>query len=412
MANAPNTPASGPTPAGAQRDSAIDLALATIEKQFGKGSIMRLSKDGKLPAGDVSVIPTGALPLDIALGIGGLPRGRIVEIYGPESSGKTTLTLHVIAEAQKRGGVCAFIDAEHALDVSYARKIGVKTDDLLVSQPDFGEQALEICDTLVRSGAIDVIVIDSVAALTPKAELEGEMGDSHVGLQARLMSQALRKLTGSVARSRTMVVFINQLRMKIGVMFGSPETTTGGNALKFYSSIRLDIRRIGAIKEGEQVVGNRTRVKVVKNKLAPPFREVEFDITYGEGVSREGAIIDLGVDSKVVEKAGAWLSYHGDRIGQGRENAKKFLKENPDICIKMEAEILAKHNITVAAGGSQAAVAAAAVTAAADEKAGKSSAVPVAAAPAKGGSPMKVVAPPEDGKAKSKAPPPKAAGSK
>jgi|JI10StandDraft_1071094.scaffolds.fasta_scaffold08180_3 recombination protein RecA len=412
MANAPNTPASGPTPAGAQRDSAIDLALATIEKQFGKGSIMRLSKDGKLPAGDVSVIPTGALPLDIALGIGGLPRGRIVEIYGPESSGKTTLTLHVIAEAQKRGGVCAFIDAEHALDVSYARKIGVKTDDLLVSQPDFGEQALEICDTLVRSGAIDVIVIDSVAALTPKAELEGEMGDSHVGLQARLMSQALRKLTGSVARSRTMVVFINQLRMKIGVMFGSPETTTGGNALKFYSSIRLDIRRIGAIKEGEQVVGNRTRVKVVKNKLAPPFREVEFDITYGEGVSREGAIIDLGVDSKVVEKAGAWLSYHGDRIGQGRENAKKFLKENPDICIKMEAEILAKHNITVAAGGSQAAVAAAAVTAAADEKAGKSSAVPVAAAPAKGGPPMKVVAPPEDDKAKSKAPPPKAAGSK
>ena len=412
MANAPNTPASGPTPAGAQRDSAIDLALATIEKQFGKGSIMRLSKDGKLPAGDVSVIPTGALPLDIALGIGGLPRGRIVEIYGPESSGKTTLTLHVIAEAQKRGGVCAFIDAEHALDVSYARKIGVKTDDLLVSQPDFGEQALEICDTLVRSGAIDVIVIDSVAALTPKAELEGEMGDSHVGLQARLMSQALRKLTGSVARSRAMVIFINQLRMKIGVMFGSPETTTGGNALKFYSSIRLDIRRIGAIKEGEQVVGNRTRVKVVKNKLAPPFREVEFDITYGEGVSREGAIIDLGVDSKVVEKAGAWLSYHGDRIGQGRENAKKFLKENPDICIKMEAEILAKHNITVAAGGSQAAVAAAAVTAAADEKAGKSSAVPVAAAPAKGGPPMKVVAPPEDDKAKSKAPPPKAAGSK
>jgi recombination protein RecA len=340
MANVPT-----PTTSVSQRDSAIDLALATIEKQFGKGSIMRLSKDGKLSTGDISVIPTGALPLDIALGIGGLPRGRIVEIYGPESSGKTTLTLHAIAEAQRRGGVCAFIDAEHALDIGYARKIGVRTDDLLVSQPDFGEQALEICDTLVRSGAIDIIVVDSVAALTPKAELEGEMGDSHVGLQARLMSQALRKLTGSVARSRTMVIFINQLRMKIGVMFGSPETTTGGNALKFYSSIRLDIRRIGAIKEGEQVVGNRTRVKVVKNKLAPPFREVEFDITYGEGVSREGAIIDLGVEDKVIEKSGAWLSYKGDRIGQGRENAKKFLRENADICTKIEAEILVKHNI-------------------------------------------------------------------
>ncbi len=340
MANVPTT-----TPPVSQRDSAIDLALATIEKQFGKGSIMRLSKDGKLSTGDVSVIPTGALPLDIALGIGGLPRGRIVEIYGPESSGKTTLTLHAIAEAQRRGGVCAFIDAEHALDIGYARKIGVRTDDLLVSQPDFGEQALEICDTLVRSGAIDIIVVDSVAALTPKAELEGEMGDSHVGLQARLMSQALRKLTGSVARSRTMVIFINQLRMKIGVMFGSPETTTGGNALKFYASIRLDIRRIGAIKEGEQVVGNRTRVKVVKNKLAPPFREVEFDITYGEGVSKEGCIVDLGVETKVVEKAGAWLSYKGDRIGQGRENAKKFLRENADICMKIEAEILAKSNI-------------------------------------------------------------------
>jgi len=342
MANAPTTP-----PAQSQRDSAIDLALATIEKQFGKGSIMRLSKDGKLPAGDVSVIPTGSLPLDIALGIGGLPRGRIVEIYGPESSGKTTLTLHAIAEAQRRGGVCAFIDAEHALDVGYARKIGVRTDDLLVSQPDFGEQALEICDTLVRSGAIDVIVVDSVAALTPKAELEGEMGDSHVGLQARLMSQALRKLTGSVARSRSMVIFINQLRMKIGVMFGSPETTTGGNALKFYASIRLDIRRIGAIKEGEQVVGNRTRVKVVKNKMAPPFREVEFDITYGEGISREGCVIDLGVEDKVIEKAGAWLSYKGDRIGQGRENAKKFLKDNPDVYARIEQEILSKHNIVI-----------------------------------------------------------------
>ncbi|MCY0987290.1 recombinase RecA [Nannocystis sp. ILAH1] len=342
MATTPPT-----TPAPSQRDSAIELALQTIEKQFGKGSIMRL-KDGKMPSGEVGVISTGAVPLDIALGIGGLPRGRIVEIYGPESSGKTTLTLHVVAEAQRRGGVCAFIDAEHALDVSYARKIGVRTEDLLVSQPDFGEQALEICETLVRSGAIDVIVVDSVAALTPKAELEGEMGDSHVGLQARLMSQALRKLTGAVARSRTMVIFINQLRMKIGVMFGSPETTTGGNALKFYSSIRLDIRRIGAIKEGEQVVGNRTRVKVVKNKLAPPFREVEFDITYGEGVSREGAVIDMGVEAKVVEKAGAWLSYRGERIGQGRENAKKFLKENPDIFNKIEAEILAKHGITPA----------------------------------------------------------------
>ena len=341
MATTPTTP----TPTN-QRDSAIELALQTIEKQFGKGSIMRL-KDGKLPQGDVSVIPTGAVPLDIALGIGGLPRGRIVEIYGPESSGKTTMTLHVIAEAQRRGGVCAFIDAEHALDVSYARKIGVRTDELLVSQPDFGEQALEICETLVRSGAIDVIVVDSVAALTPKAELEGEMGDSHVGLQARLMSQALRKLTASVARSRTMVIFINQLRMKIGVMFGSPETTTGGNALKFYASIRLDIRRIGAIKEGEQVVGNRTRVKVVKNKLAPPFREVEFDITYGEGVSREGAVIDMGVEAKVIEKAGAWLSYRGERIGQGRENAKKFLKENPDVFNRIEAEILKASGITV-----------------------------------------------------------------
>ncbi|PCC73071.1 RecA protein [Nannocystis exedens] len=342
MATTPPT-----TPAPSQRDSAIELALQTIEKQFGKGSIMRL-KDGKMPSGEVGVISTGAVPLDIALGIGGLPRGRIIEIYGPESSGKTTLTLHVVAEAQRRGGVCAFIDAEHALDVSYARKIGVRTEDLLVSQPDFGEQALEICETLVRSGAIDVIVVDSVAALTPKAELEGEMGDSHVGLQARLMSQALRKLTGSVARSRTMVIFINQLRMKIGVMFGSPETTTGGNALKFYSSIRLDIRRIGAIKEGEQVVGNRTRVKVVKNKLAPPFREVEFDITYGEGVSREGAVIDMGVEAKVIEKAGAWLSYRGERIGQGRENAKKFLKDNADIFNKIEAEILAKHGITPA----------------------------------------------------------------
>ena len=328
-----------------QRDSAIGLALATIEKQFGKGSIMRLTADGQLPMGDISVIPTGSLGLDIALGVGGLPRGRIVEIYGPESSGKTTLALHAVAEAQARGGVCAFIDAEHALDVGYARKIGVKTDDLLVSQPDYGEQALEICDMLVRSGAIDIIVVDSVAALTPKAELEGEMGDSHVGLQARLMSQALRKLTGSVARSRTIVVFINQLRMKIGVMFGSPETTTGGNALKFYSSVRLDIRRIGAIKQADVVVGNRTRVKVVKNKMAPPFREVEFDITYGEGVSREGTLVDLGVDNNVVDKAGAWLSYKSERIGQGRENAKAFLKEHKDIAAAIEAEILAKHGL-------------------------------------------------------------------
>ncbi len=338
-------PTSSQSSSTAQRDSAIDLTLATIEKQFGKGSIMRMSKDGTLATGDVSVIPTGSVSLDVALGIGGLPRGRIVEIYGPESSGKTTLSLHVIAEAQKRGGVCAFIDAEHALDIGYARKIGVRTDDLLVSQPDFGEQALEICDMLVRSGALDVIVIDSVAALTPKAELEGDMGDSHVGLQARLMSQALRKLTASVARSRTLVVFINQLRMKIGVMFGSPETTTGGNALKFYASVRLDIRRIGAIKNGDQVVGNRTRVKVVKNKMAPPFREVEFDITYGEGISREGTLIDMGVDAGVIDKAGAWLSYKKDRIGQGRENAKAFLKENPEILEKIEAEVLAKYGL-------------------------------------------------------------------
>jgi recombination protein RecA len=328
-----------------QREAAITLALATIEKQFGKGSIMRLSIDGKLPAGDVQCVPTGCLGLDIATGIGGFPRGRIIEIYGPESSGKTTLALHAVAEAQKLGGVCAFIDAEHALDVTYARKLGVRTDDLLVSQPDFGEQALEICDMLVRSGAVDIIVIDSVAALTPKAELEGDMGDSHVGLQARLMSQALRKLTGSISRSRTIVIFINQLRMKIGVMFGSPETTTGGNALKFYASMRLDIRRIGAIKSNQEVVGNRTRVKVVKNKLAPPFREVEFDITYGEGVSRAGMLIDLGVDNNVIDKSGAWLSYKGERIGQGRENAKQFLGEHPEIAARIEAEVLQKHGI-------------------------------------------------------------------
>ena len=335
-----------------KRNAAIDLALATIEKQFGKGSIMRLDADGKLPSSDVPVVPTGCLGLDIALGIGGLPRGRVVEIYGPESSGKTTLTLHVLAEAQRQGGVCAFIDAEHALDVGYARRIGVKTEDLLISQPDYGEQALEICDMLIRSGAIDVIVIDSVAALTPKAELEGEMGDSHVGLQARLMSQALRKLTASVSRGKTMVVFINQLRSKIGVMFGSPETTTGGNALKFYSSVRMDIRRIGKIKQGDKVTGSRTRVKVVKNKMAAPFREVEFDINYGMadskqvGISREGMLIDLGVEARVIDKAGAWLSYKGDRIGQGRENAKNFLFENRDIYEAIEAEVLAKHGLT------------------------------------------------------------------
>ncbi|KIG14592.1 RecA protein [Enhygromyxa salina] len=339
-----------------KRTAAIDLALATIEKQFGKGSIMRLDAEGKLPGSDVPVVPTGCLGLDIALGIGGLPRGRVVEIYGPESSGKTTLTLHVLAEAQRQGGVCAFIDAEHALDVGYARRIGVKTEDLLISQPDYGEQALEICDMLVRSGAIDVIVVDSVAALTPKAELEGDMGDSHVGLQARLMSQALRKLTGSVSRGRTLVVFINQLRSKIGVMFGSPETTTGGNALKFYASVRMDIRRIGKIKQGDKVTGNRTRVKVVKNKMAAPFREVEFDINFPDpsnpqqgnqvGISREGMLIDLGVEDRVIDKAGAWLSYKGDRIGQGRENAKQFLHDNPDMFGRIEAEVLTKHGLS------------------------------------------------------------------
>ncbi|HEY5934040.1 MAG TPA: recombinase RecA [Kofleriaceae bacterium] len=325
------------------RDKAIDLALGAIDKQFGKGAIMRLGKD---PIDrEIHVVPTGSLGLDIALGIGGLPRGRVVEIYGPESSGKTTLTLHIVAEAQKRGGVCAFIDAEHALDVGYAKKLGVKTDELLVSQPDYGEQALEIADMLVRSNAIDVIVIDSVAALTPKAELEGEMGDMQVGLQARLMSKALRKLTAVISKSRTMVIFINQIRMKIGVMFGSPETTTGGNALKFYSSVRLDIRRIGAIKKDEDVVGNRTRVKVVKNKMAPPFKEVEFDILYGHGISREGDLVDLGSEANIVEKSGAWFSYGGERIGQGRENAKQFLVEHPDVYNAIEAKVLAHHSV-------------------------------------------------------------------
>jgi recombination protein RecA len=319
------------------KSKALDAALSQIERNFGKGSIMRLGKNDK--SMDIDTVSTGSLGLDIALGIGGLPRGRVVEIYGPESSGKTTLALHCLAEAQKKGGICAFIDAEHALDPVYARKLGVNVDDLLISQPDTGEQALEIADTLVRSGAVDVLVIDSVAALVPRAELEGEMGDSQPGLQARLMSQALRKLTASINRSNTMVIFINQIRMKIGVMYGSPETTTGGHALKFYASVRLDIRRIGAIKERDEVVGNQTRVKVVKNKLAPPFKQVEFDIMYGEGISKMGEIIDLGVKAGVVEKSGAWFSYDSQRIGQGRENAKVFLKSNPDIAGKIEAMV-------------------------------------------------------------------------
>ncbi|MDB5533780.1 MAG: recA [Hyphomicrobiales bacterium] len=319
------------------KTKALDAALSQIERAFGKGSIMRMGKNQ--PAVEIETVPTGSLGLDIALGVGGLPRGRVIEIYGPESSGKTTLTLHVIAEAQKNGGVCAFVDAEHALDPIYARKLGVQLDDLLISQPDTGEQALEITDTLVRSGAIDVLVIDSVAALTPRAEIEGEMGDVQPGLQARLMSQALRKLTGSISRSKTMVIFINQIRMKIGVMYGSPETTTGGNALKFYASVRLDIRRIGAIKDRDEVTGNQTRVKVVKNKVAPPFKQVEFDIMYGEGISKVGELVDLGVKAGVVEKSGAWFSYDSQRLGQGRENAKTFLKENPEVANKIEAAI-------------------------------------------------------------------------
>ncbi|MEM7695737.1 MAG: recombinase RecA [Pseudomonadota bacterium] len=315
---------------------ALTAAIANIERQFGKGSIMKLGAGQQI---EVETVPTGSLGLDIALGIGGLPKGRIVEIYGPESSGKTTLALHTVAEAQKKGGICAFVDAEHALDPIYARKLGVNVDDLLISQPDAGEQALEITDTLVRSGAVDVLVVDSVAALTPRAELEGEMGDQLPGLQARLMSQALRKLTGSISRSHCMVIFINQIRMKIGVMFGSPETTTGGNALKFYSSVRLDIRRIGGIKDRDEVVGNQTRVKVVKNKLAPPFREVEFDIMYGEGVSKLGELLDLGVKAGIVEKSGAWFSYDSQRLGQGRENSKQFLRTNPDVADAIERGI-------------------------------------------------------------------------
>ncbi|MEP0054647.1 MAG: recombinase RecA [Nitratireductor sp.] len=319
------------------KSKALDAALSQIERAFGKGSIMRLGRNEQVV--EIETVSTGSLGLDIALGVGGLPKGRIIEIYGPESSGKTTLALHTVAEAQRKGGICAFVDAEHALDPVYARKLGVDLENLLISQPDTGEQALEICDTLVRSGAIDVLVIDSVAALTPRAEIEGEMGDSLPGLQARLMSQALRKLTASINRSHTMVIFINQIRMKIGVMFGSPETTTGGNALKFYSSVRLDIRRIGSIKDRDEVVGNQTRVKVVKNKLAPPFKQVEFDIMYGEGISKTGELVDLGVKAGIVEKSGAWFSFDSQRLGQGRENAKLFLKENPEVATRIELAV-------------------------------------------------------------------------
>ena len=326
------------------KQKALDTALSQIERAFGKGSIMKLGESGKVV--ETEVIPTGSLALDVALGIGGLPRGRVVEIYGPESSGKTTLALHVLAEAQRRGGACAFIDAEHALDPIYAGKLGVNTDELLISQPDTGEQALEIADTLVRSGAVDALVVDSVAALVPRAELEGEMGDVHVGLQARLMSQALRKLTSSIAKSRCTLIFINQIRMKIGVMYGSPETTTGGNALKFYASIRLDIRRIGAIKDRDEIVGNHTRVKVVKNKLAPPFKTVEFDIMYGVGISKVGELLDLGATGGVIEKSGSWYSYNDQRIGQGRENAKQFLIDNPDIAASIENAVRSQAGLT------------------------------------------------------------------
>lgn len=325
------------------RERAVELAITQIEKQFGKGSIMRLGGDEIIS--DVPAIPTGALSLDIALGVGGVPRGRVVEIFGPESGGKTTLALHIVSEAQKMGGLAAFIDAEHALDVAYARKIGVNTDDLLISQPDTGEQALEIAEVLVRSGALDILVVDSVAALVPRSELEGDMGDAQMGLQARLMSQALRKLTGSIGRSKTTVIFINQLRMKIGVFFGNPETTTGGNALKFYSTMRLDIRKTTAIKQGQDVIGNRVRVKVVKNKVAPPFREAEFDVIFGEGISREGDVLDLAVDNGIVEKAGAWYSYNGERLGQGRENTKILLKENDDLFLQIEHGVREKFNL-------------------------------------------------------------------
>jgi recombination protein RecA len=331
------TKTAGTSALSAEKAKALQAALAQIEKQFGKGSIMRLG-DGEAIE-DIQVVSTGSLGLDIALGVGGLPRGRVIEIYGPESSGKTTLTLQVVAEMQKQGGVCAFIDAEHALDVQYAQKLGVNLSDLLISQPDTGEQALEIVDALVRSGSVDLIIVDSVAALTPKAELEGEMGDALPGLQARLMSQALRKLTATIKKTNCMVIFINQIRMKIGVMFGSPETTTGGNALKFYASVRLDIRRVGSIKKGEEVIGSETKVKVVKNKVSPPFKTAEFDILYGEGISREGEIIDLGVNTRVIEKSGAWYAYNGEKIGQGKDNAREFLRENPDLAIEIENKV-------------------------------------------------------------------------
>ncbi|MFE2754714.1 recombinase RecA [Actinosynnema sp. NPDC059335] len=329
-------------PQAPDRDKALELALAQIDKQFGKGSVMRLGEEGRAP---IEVIPTGAIALDVALGIGGLPRGRVIEIYGPESSGKTTVALHSVANAQRNGGIAAFIDAEHALDPDYARKLGVDTDALLVSQPDTGEQALEIADMLVRSGALDILVIDSVAALVPRAEIEGEMGDNHVGLQARLMSQALRKITGALSASNTTAIFINQLREKIGVMFGSPETTTGGKALKFYASVRLDVRRIETLKDGGEPVGNRTRVKVVKNKVAPPFKQAEFDILYGVGISREGSLIDMGVDQGILRKSGAWYTYEGDQLGQGKENARKFLRENPDVANEIEKRIKDKLGI-------------------------------------------------------------------
>jgi recombination protein RecA len=368
-----------------QKSKALELAIANVHKEFGEGAIMRL-KDGEKIGGEVAVVPSGSLGLDVALGIGGYPRGRIIEIYGPESSGKTTLTLHAIASVQRRGGVAAFIDAEHALDVTYARKLGVKTDELLISQPDYGEQALEIADMLVRSGAVDMVVVDSVAALVPKAEIEGDMGDSHVGLQARLMSQALRKVTGSVARSQCLMFFTNQIRMKIGVMFGSPETTTGGNALKFYASVRLDVRRIGAIKEAGPpgkdmtVVGNRTRVKVVKNKLAAPFREVEFDILYGQGVSRSGEVIDMAADANIVQKSGAWFSFDGERIGQGRDNARTYLEQHPDLLEKLEQKVLAASGINRRTEGAPAV----AVPAPEGGKPGKAEAEPSKGAPANG----------------------------
>ena len=332
MAKHGRTMSSGDLEAGAERNKALDMALSQIEKQFGAGSVMKMGDKGSM---SIETVPTGALALDMALGIGGIPRGRVIEIFGPEGSGKTTLATHVVAEAQRNGGICAYIDAEHAMDPTYARAIGVDVDELLISQPDTGEQALEIADMLIRSGALDVVVIDSVAALTPRAEIEGEMGDAHVGLQARLMSQALRKLTSNLNKSKTILIFINQLREKIGVMFGSPETTPGGRALKFYSSVRLDIRRIEAIKDGLEVVGNRTRVKVVKNKCAPPFRQAEFDIMYGRGISREGSVVDLGVDLGIVMKSGAWYTYEGEQLGQGRENAKKFLVDNPEVMVEI-----------------------------------------------------------------------------